>query len=69
MPALQQDEIVQVAQARVVQHHYVRAQVHTVNADQRALILKTFDALRERPEYRKSSNAELVEVFRCMTSL
>ena len=66
-PVLQQNEIVQTAQAKVVQHHYVRAQVHTINADHEALILKTFDALRERPEYSKSSNAELVDVFRRMT--
>lgn len=67
-PILQEKEITQVAQAKVVQHHYVRAQVRTIEGNAESVIADTLNALRARAEYAKFSDNQLYPVFQRMTT-
>jgi hypothetical protein len=66
--ALQQDEITQVAQAKVVQHHFVRSQIQIIEANADSLIRHTLDALRLRQGNDLLSNNALFPIFQQMTT-
>jgi hypothetical protein len=67
-PVLQQEETTQVAQAKVVQHHYVRAQIHTIEANAEPLIGETLNALRGRPNFGNLSDNHLNLAYQRMTT-
>jgi hypothetical protein len=59
---------VQRAQARVVQHHYVRAQLREINVRKgNALIEATLEALKQLPQGRKCTRDQLLKAFWVMT--
>ena len=66
-PILQQEETTQVAQAKVVQHHYVRAQLHTIEANAEQLIHETINALRARHDFGNLSDNALQRAYQRMT--
>lgn len=64
----QLSEKMERVQARVVQHHYVRSQLHDINVRKGASLIKeTLAALRETPQGKKCTEAQLMEGFEHMT--
>jgi hypothetical protein len=60
--------MMQNVQARVVQHHYVRAQLNDINRRKGAALIKaTLAALKLSPQGAKCSEAQLLEGFDHMT--
>src|SRR5579875_2242583 len=67
-PILQQDEVIQKAQARVVQHHYVRAQLKDINVTGReGLIQETLKALKTAPGMQKAKDKQLMAAYEKIT--
>jgi hypothetical protein len=63
-----QSDKVQNIQARVVQHHYVRAELRDINMRKGGgLVQATLDALKLTPQGRQCTNAQLLEGFQHMT--
>jgi hypothetical protein len=67
-PVLQQEQINQAVQARIVQHHYVRAQVHTIQSNGASLLDETVNQLRKRLEFSSLDNYQLGQIYRRMTA-
>jgi len=67
---MDQNARVQRTQARVVQHHYVRAQLHEINVrNGGALVEATLEALRKTaPSGKKCSREQLLQAFSVLTS-
>jgi hypothetical protein len=66
-PLLDKSEEVQSVQAKVVQHHYVRAQLKHINSTKGgALIEETLAALATTPQGRGCTRAQLLEGFEHM---
>ena len=62
-------EQIQNVQARVVQHHYVRAELREINLHKGGKLVKeTLDALKLLPEGKKYSSKKLQELFQHMTA-
>jgi len=60
---------VQTIQARVVQHHYVRAELREINIRKGdALVEATLAALKQTPQGRKCDRVQLLHGFHTMTS-
>jgi hypothetical protein len=63
-----QSDQVQNIQARVVQHHYVRAELRDINMRKGGgLVQATLNALKLTPQGRQCTNAQLLEGFQHMT--
>jgi hypothetical protein len=67
-PIQDQSSKVQSVQARVVQHHYVRAELRDINMRKGGgLIQATLDALKLTPQGQRCTPAQLMEGFQHMT--
>lgn len=69
-PISQQSDQLQRVQANVVQHHYVRAELHDINTRKGdALIKETIAALRSYyPQYQKWKDSKLEDLFDKITA-
>ncbi|HVU44911.1 MAG TPA: hypothetical protein VHD85_02230 [Terracidiphilus sp.] len=67
-PTSELSEKVQSAQAGILQHHYVRAQLHVLNNNEESIIKETIEAMREHmPNGHKSKEGKLKADFEHMT--
>jgi len=67
-PSSQLSDQMQRVQASVVQHHYVRAELHDINTRKGAkLIEETIAALKLTPQGKKANKAQLMDGFNHMT--
>lgn len=65
----EQSDNVQLVQARMVQHHYVRAQIRNINGKEQQLVAATIAALKKNdPKLKDASDARLLERFNKMTA-
>ena len=67
-PIQEQSNKIQRVQARVVQHHYVRAELHDINTRKGGgLIQETVAALQKTPQGQRCTPAQLMDGFNHMT--